>query len=482
MMTPILGFAPDADQTTPGVLADCENLVPALVGMEGGPSAVTPPEVPVLASVCLGAAVVYKLDNSRRLFAGTQTKLYELVAGAWTDRSRAGNYTAGTDSRWVIAQFGDATLACSGSEPIQRSTTGAFADIATAPRAEVIFSVGAFVMALNTNDGTVKPDGWHCCAAFDDTNWTPSITTQAASGRLVATPGRLTAGMRLGEYAVAYKERSIYLGQYVGPPVVWDWIQVPGGSAGCVGKHAICDIGGVHFFVGHDNFWLFDGTRPQPIGDGTLREWFMRSVSREYIYKTVCTFDRDNNRVWIFYPSTGASECDSALVYHVQSKQWGRANRSIQCALTYVSSGYTIDGMSSIAASFDTFPSISWDSPFWNAAGASLAVFGAGNQLQTLSGVSTASSLTSGEVGDDEAVMLLQQVRLRFGTKPTAASVETQHKRNSGDGWSVGVAGSMSDGKFDLLKSARWHRARIEFAGPVRVTHMDAKLKQAGSR
>jgi len=40
----------------------------------------------------------------------------------------------------------------------------------------------------------------------------------------------------------------------------------------------------------------------------------------------------------------------------------------------------------------------------------------------------------------------------------------------------------MNDGKFDTLKSARWHKAQVSFAGPVLVTHIDAKLKPAGTR
>ena len=481
-MVPILGFAPDADQTTQGILSDCENLIPALIGMEGAPSAVTPADVPALAAACLGAAVVYKLDDSRRLFAGTQTRLYELVAGVWTDRSRGANYTTGSEGRWMYAQFGDSTLACTGAEVIQRSTTGAFADIAGAPTAKVIFSVGSFVMALNTNDGAVKPDGWHCCAVFDDTSWTPSTTTQAASGRLVSTPGQLTAGARLGDYAVAYKERSIYLGQYVGAPVVWDWSQVADGGAGCVGKNAICDIGGVHFFVGPDNFWLFDGTRPQPLADGVLRSWFVNNASASYLSKTVCTFDRESNRVWVFYPSTNATECDSALVYHVQTKQWGRADMSIQCALAYVPNGITFDTMSTLGATYDTFPDISFDSRFWSSGARVLSIFNGSNQLQNLSGSSASSALTTGEVGDDDAVMLLQQIRLRYGAAPASASVQTHYMQNSGGSFAEGVSGSMNDGKFDALKAARWHKATISFTGPVRVTHMNAKMKPAGTR
>ena len=481
-MLPIIGFAPDADQTMPGLLSDCENLIPALIGMEGAPTAVVPAGVPVLAGAAKGAAVVSKLDNSRRLFAGTTAKLYELTAGAWVDQSRVGDYAAGSDSRWSFAQFGDSTLACAGSEPVQRSTSGAFANVATAPIAEVLFSVGAFVMALNTNDGQVKPDGWHCCAAFDDTSWTPSLTTQAASGRLVASPGRLTAGARLGEYAIAYKERSIYLGQYVGPPVVWDWMQVADGGAGCVGKNALCDIGGGHFFVGPDNFWLFDGARPIPIGDGAVRKWFVNNSSSAFLYKTICSFDRENGRVWVFYPSLSATECDSALVYHIQSKQWGRATLAVQSALTYVSSGATLDTLDAYSPTYDGLPTISFDSQFWFAAARTQAVFDTANQLRALTGTPATSSLTTGEAGDDEAVTLLQQIRLRYGAAPTSASVQTFHMPSSGGTYAPGVSGSMNDGKFDTLRAARWHKAKVTFVGPVRVTHLNAKLKPAGNR
>jgi hypothetical protein len=244
----------------------------------------------------------------------------------------------------------------------------------------------------------------------------------------------------------------------------------------------LCDIGGVHFFVGFDNFWLFDGTRPQPIGDGAVRQWFVDNCSREYIQKTICTFDREKNLVWVFYPSNGSTECDSAIVYHVQSKMWGRANRSVQCALTYVFPGYTMDTMSDISGAYDTFAAISFDSQFWNAAASSLAVFNTSHQLQTLSGASTSSGITTGEVGEDDAVMLLQQIRLRYGVAPTSATVTTLHMPNSGGSYVSGVSGSLNDGKFDTLRAARWHKAVINFTGPVRVTHMTATMKPAGTR
>lgn len=481
-MIPLIGFAPDADLTTPGIITHCANLIPYLNGMEGAPEPATPASTPALAAACLGASVVSKLDDTRRIIAGTLTKLYELSAGAWTDIGRAAAYNGGIDTRWSITQFGDATLCANRADVIQRSTGGSFADISGAPKAEILFTVGAFVMALNTNDGSEKPDGWHCCAAFDDTSWTPSLATQATSGRLVATAGRLTAGMRLGEYAIAYKQRSIYLGQYVGAPTAWNWIQVPGGDAGCIGKEAICDIGGAHFFVGDDNIWIFDGTRPMPVADGLVRQFFFDNSNPSYRYRTICVFDRQNNRVWVFYPSIGSQTPDSALVYHVIAKKWGVADRSIEAALNYASGGVTIDGLSAISSTINGLSAYSFDSQFWLSGGKSLSIINTSHQLQSMTGNSVSSSMTTGEVGDDDAVSALNKIRLRYALAPLAAAVQTFIQQNSGVGFTAAASGSVLDGKFDLRQSARWHKANFTFTGPVKVTHMFADIAPAGMR
>jgi hypothetical protein len=339
-------------------------------------------------------------------------------------------------------------------------------------------------MALNVNDGAEKPNGWHCCAAFNVSDWTESTTTQSASGQLVSSPGALTAGARLGEYAVAYKAKSIYLGQYVGAPVVWDWTPIAGGESGCVGQDALCDIDGAHFFVGPDNFWLFDGTRPQPFGDKQLRQWFFTNSNGTNLWKTKCHYDRQQNRLWIFYPSAGSSDLDSTLVYHMKSGLWGRANRNIQTVLNYIQPGFTFDTWNTVGATYADLPEIPFDSQFWISGGAALTVFNSSNQLQAFTGVPGTSSFTTGDAGDDDVVTTLKKVRLRFasGYSPTTATIETLHKMNSGDTPMVGVTNSINDGKFDVLRSARWHRCTVTFTGRVRVTGIKPELTPAGKR
>lgn len=487
-MDKLLGFLPDADPTVSGVLTSVFNLVPFDQGMKGAPSPVTPANVPVLAAECLGANVVARLDGTRRIVAGTSGKLYELIDDAWSDvtRTTGGDYTTGVDARWCITQFGNDTIAANSADTIQRSaSSGAFASISGAPIAKIVFAVGSQVMALNFNDGANKQDGWYCCASFDVTDWTTSIATLCAKGQIVSVPGQITAGGRLGEFAIAYKEKAIYVGQFVGAPAVWDWTQVAGGDAGCIGQDAWCDLGNVgHFIVGAESFYIFDGSRPIPVGDGEVRQWFYDNSDPDYRYKSKCAFDRQTNLVWIFYPGIGSNFCNKALVFHLASKRWGYVEQGIEALMNYTEPGVSIDDLPDLSASIDGLGSFAFDSQYWLAGGRSIVIFNRSHQMQSMTGASTVSSMTTGDAGDDDIVTLLTKIRLRFlpGHKPSTVTVQTYAKMEEGDSLVAGSTATMSDGKFDVLDSARWHRAAFNFTGDHRVVGYAGTLIPEGDK
>lgn len=483
-MKPLAGFMPDADPTTPGILTDCSNLVPFESGFQGAPSPVSA-AAGVLAAPCLGAVVATKLDGTRRVIAGTTTKLYELAGASWTDRSRAAVYTGGVDTRWSFCQFGDTTLAANLADTLQASNSGAFADIPGAPKAKIIVSASNnFVIAFHTVDANYgdSPDRWWCCAQSDQTSWTPNVATSANTGRLVAVEGPIQAALSLGDYVVAYKQRGMFLGQYAGGSVVWQWSHVPGGEAGVVGPEAVCDIGGAHFIVGDDNFWIFDGTRPIPLGVGVVRQWFLRNSNPAYRYRTKVSYDRQTSRVSVYYPSLNSSTPDARLVFHVGTKAWGRADVSVQAPLNFISPGVTIAGLDSYASTIDALPGIPLDSQYWSSGGQVASFFDASNQLVSLNGSTGSSSFTTGDVGDDDQVTAVDRLRVRWSKKPLSAQATGFYKFSEGDDLTSGAVSVVNDGKFDLRQSGRFHRFRVDMTGDHQVTAFAVKPIAAGLR
>jgi hypothetical protein len=485
-MIPLLGFVPDAPTTTPGVLTDCTQLIPSERGMQSAPSAIGVSGVGALPDDVRGAAVLTNTSGTRRTFAGTQTKLYELSGTTFSDVS-GGTYTGSSENRWMFAQFGNAAIATNDTERIQQSTSGTFSNITAAPIARMVLTIPNFVVALDTNDSPGSatfgdsPDRWWICAFQDHTDWTPNVTTQCTTGRLIGSGGGLTAGAPFGSGLVAYKAREMFLGQYVGPPVVLQFDRIPG-EQGCVGPEAVVDIGGAHIFVGEDNIWLYDGTRPVPIAS-ELRQWFFNDISATYKYRTIVTYDRNNGRVWIFYPSTVSSGTpDSAIVYHLLRKRWGRANRTVEAVFNFVTPGLTWDTLNTLSSTWDGLPDIPWDSQSWQAAGRALAFFDSAHTLKTLTGVGEDAGMTTGDVGDDIGVSSVTRVVLRFETEPTAATVTGQTKSGQGATASAAGSGTMANSKFDIRQTGRWHRFSFLFTGNAEVSGFDPKAVPAGQR
>jgi len=378
---PFAGFLPDADEHSEGVITDCEMMLPSMKGMKGAPSFIAATDA--LAAACRGAAYAVKLDNTTRLFAGSQTKLYELSGTTWTDVSRVGNYVGSGDSVWRFAQFGDVSLAVNGSDEFQYSNgSGSFANLAGAPKATVIETVGGFVMVGNYNDGSSVPDGMKWSAYLDYTDWTPDVATQAGDLRLLDTPGEVRGLKRLGQYAIAYKEQSMYLGVNNGPPVLWGFTLISG-EIGAVSHESVVSIETAHFFISPAHFFMFDGARPIPIGDG-VREWFFNDLNSDYIYKIRGVHDKNNAHVLWYYPSTASiGALDSCIIFNYKTRKWSRANRTIEVCLEYLTGALTYATLESTYATYDVITDVSYGSPFWTTSAPNMAVFNASHVLGT---------------------------------------------------------------------------------------------------
>ena len=199
---PILGFAPDADPTTPGVLVDCNYIYPTSRGyrvmplpmqLDGANAGHASMSVYPTATV-LNAKVFRSSLNKVTVLAGTANSIYALsYAGGgsafpstsnyanWWNASRAAGYTASVDQTWMFEQFGDYLLALKGGAQTvvgditlqaYSTATGTFEDVTGAPAAATMVVAERFVMLLNAP--AFAADAWWCSARDDHTSWSLS--------------------------------------------------------------------------------------------------------------------------------------------------------------------------------------------------------------------------------------------------------------------------------------------------------------------
>jgi hypothetical protein len=475
-MIPFVGYAPDLPIGTQGIFTACDRIIPLTDGF-AAQNAPLDIGINALAGQARGFAIIGRLDGLRRVFSATQTKIYELNSTTWTDVSAAGDYDLGADAeiRARFAQFGNVTLAAVGqNDLLQSSTTGAFSAIANSPQAKVIETVNNFVFAFNYVDpayglGT-RENGWWCSALGDETDWNPSVSTQSVAGSFIETPGPVVAAKRLGSSIVAYKEKSAFFGQYVGAPAVWSWTQLPG-ELGTYSQETIVNVGTAHFFISHDDFQMFDGSRFTSIGT-PVRQTFFNELDPKYRTRIWAAHDRINGLIYWHYPSkSGGGAIDKCLVYNYKIDKWGRSDQLIEAVAEYIDPGITYDGLGAEYATYDDLPTgISYNSSFWTAEAPVVTFFGTDHKLYGYGGTPTSSSITTGHYGDVTQFSTISKVRPRFIVTPASSTMEYSHSNDNADNMTQNITSTLVNNVYDMIWSARWHKFKFNYVGAMKIT------------
>lgn len=473
------GFAPDAPNDEPNSITAATNIVPTQYGMKRALQRTILSTAATSAGQQRGrgAKTLYKLDGTTRTFAAVVDTVSILIkeysGGSWTDRSSGGGYTSSNTSNWSFAQFGDTSLAIHLNTPLQYSNSGAFTNLATAPQADVMevlmTSGGGFAMLFNTVDGTygTSQDRWWCSALNDATSstaWTPSIATQCATGRLLGTPGPITAAKQLGsDRIVAYKADSAYVGQYVGPPGVFTWQELPG--IGCVGKDAVVDTGGVHFVVNREDVYLFDGASFRSIGQG-IRDYIRTNTYQAAFWMTTAIYDRENDSVRIFAAQNSVA-LQYCYVYHIKRGVWG------------------IDNISGSNYEFSPFLYPSSSSYIQD----TVAALDADNKIITFDGTpSGTTDITLPAIGDENYTTILKSVRVKFATSPSAATAVVSKNASFGASQNSDFSQAAYDspgssyGIFNFRSTAKWHYVTLTLTGPFEILGYEYELERVGRR
>lgn len=480
---PLTGFTPSANPTTPGAVLDCTNMVPTIRGMKSAPSP-SLSGIPAFPAAVTGSVACELLSGSYRTIAGTATKLYEVISSNYVDVSGS-TYTGGVN-RWRFVQFGNATIASNGADVLQQSiSSGVFSSIANSPKAAIIEGVQGFVFAFDTTDAINghRPNGWACSAVYDQTNWTPNVAVQSASGVIIDTPGKITAGRALGTNIVVYKNDSMFYGTYQGPPIIWAFNQISP-TIGATCQEAVVAIGTRHIFIGSDaQIYEYDGNSITPIGDD-VKEWLSTNWSKQFRDRIESFHDKDNTLIYWYFVSSNSAVAipDTCIVLNYRTGKFGRADAKIESATSYVSGQITWDSLGSLpgVTTWNTLPQIPYSSNFWASSNKSQSIIDTTHTIKTLAGISTDSSITTGWFGDDNEYSYVQGIIPRFTILPTTCTAIAYHTSTLGGKETQENLGSLYDGEIGADFCGRFIQVTLNLTGNHELIGAVPRLIQAG--
>lgn len=154
-------------------------------------------------------------------------------------------------------------------------------------------------------DGVADPMLVRWCSQEDFTDWIPTPENTAGDKRL-DYGSRLITGIRSRAQNYIWSDTQMYSMQYVGPDYIF--IFTPLGACKIVGPNAAVDVNGVAYFMGFDDFFVYDGTlRPIPcdvhthiFGDDRNTDGDFDRTQAEGVY---CASYMAKNEVTWFYPT-----------------------------------------------------------------------------------------------------------------------------------------------------------------------------------
>jgi len=173
-----------------------------------------------------------------------------------------------------------------------------------------------FIFALGSG-GNGRKIAW--CDFEDRNTWTAATTNQAGSTEL-QTSGQIMQAIRTRGQTLILTDTDAHTARYTGPPYVYGFERV-GASCGVVTSRAAVDTDSGVFFIGQENFFLFNGNTVQPI-KCDVHDYIFDDINVAQQSKIWAMGIPQYGEVWWFYPSSSSSEIDRYVAYDYNENHW----------------------------------------------------------------------------------------------------------------------------------------------------------------
>ena len=261
-------------------------------------------------------------------------------AGTWNGERTWNSPASSSDiifqgAQWKLDTYGEDLLA------LRRKSKIAYLDVSennyTLARASIVDTAPyANSFIVSPNDGHVVCYGASTTAtdttivplrvAWSDQNnfrvWIPTATNTAGSVNL--TEGsRIVGAIRSRNTINIWTDKAMYIQEFVGTPFIFRFTQV-GSNCGMIGPHAAVDIDGVSYWMGDNNFYMYDGrvnTMPCTIRRHLFDNFNM--VQKDKVYAGINSEFKEI--IWL-YPQDNSLEPNAYVIYNYEEQTWVYGN------------------------------------------------------------------------------------------------------------------------------------------------------------
>lgn len=307
--------------------------------------------------------------------------------------------------------------------------------------------------------------------------------------------GAIVGGESLRDSFVIYSDDAINILDYTGDALGWRRRSVST-SAGLVGKEALVEVKGMHYFISRDDIMMFDGNQIQSLMHNKLRSRLARNINNDARDKSWAAHHATYNEIWFAVPEGDSDYPSVAYVFNYRDGTW--ALRDLERPMRHGHFGD--EGTKFDIRTWNDFgDNLPWDIPrsSWHLAGNapfSGVIYGADeDKLQNLdpqnpdAAPTSFVSRTDMPIGGMEGVTTITRVYpLIEGTSTVQMRFGSQRRPGDTVRWASDFIDFRPgvDRKIDIRTTGELHayEVRMKGEGYFNLTGMDMEFSMAGSR
>lgn len=459
---PVRDWMPDAaDFGNPGSIV-IKNCIPGVTSYK--PIGTLNPFTGALDTFPRGAINALDKDNNVFNYAGDAAKLYRLISTTWTDSSKVGGYSTGTEEVWDFTRWKNKILATNWNDNPQQLSMGGttFSDLTTDFRCRRLTAIRDHVIAANTfdaADGNV-PDRIRWSAIDDEMDWTVSPTT-GADVRDLKVGGGIQRVIG-GDYGVILSERNTWRMIFDGAPTFFRIDEILPG-VGALAPGAVVQLGAtVYYLSNHGFIALTNASQVEFIGAGKVDQFVLNDIDQDFLYRMSATADPEGGRVAFAYPGPGntGGRPNKIIIYDRTLNKWSFIEEEVELIWRAAGVGTTLDDLDSVSASIDDLP-VSLDSSRWKGGAPKFGAFDESFRHGFFDGTNMTAVIDTkeSEINQGRNTRLTAFRPLVDGGTVTA-QVGTRSRQSDAASFGSSLTQS-SSGRFTTRANARFHRFRL---------------------
>jgi hypothetical protein len=166
------------------------------------------------------------------------------------------------------------------------------------------------------------------CKGDDYEDWLATSENDAGSKRL-DNGSRLITAVKTRDGILIWSDKALYFLSPVGGQQVYAIRQVSGRTMQIVSKRAATDVDGIVYWMGEDDFYVWDGVLrklPCEVAEFVFGGRGIPGINRIAQSKVQCTYMKEFGEIWWDFPSAESLENDRVAIFNIEEGCWYKSS------------------------------------------------------------------------------------------------------------------------------------------------------------